>query len=87
MHVCPRLMVEPNHAARAARSTSASASTNMASQPDSSSVELTSRSPSRAASLAARRRRAGEDDVIDIGFGDRGPISRVAGSICTRSAG
>ena len=51
MHVCPRLSVTPNHAARAAISTSASASTNIASQPESSSVEGTSRSPSRAASF------------------------------------
>ena len=47
---------------------SASASTNIASQPESSSVEGTSRSPSRAASLRPTAVRAGEDDVIDVGL-------------------
>ena len=51
MHVCPWFMATPNDAAFAARCTSAPARISSTSQPDSSSVELTSRSPSRAARI------------------------------------
>ncbi|MBN9122805.1 MAG: hypothetical protein J0I06_27320 [Planctomycetes bacterium] len=87
MHVCPRLSVRPNHAARAASSTFASDSTNIASQPDSSSVDGISRSPSRAASF-----RPTPSDPVKTTWSTSvsancGPASRVAGSTWSSATG
>ncbi len=87
MQVCPRLNVTPNHAAFTASSRFASASTNMASQPESSIVDGMRRSPSLAASL----RPTVSDPVNTMrstsASANCGPASRVAGSFWKSSAG